>query len=81
VKIKLGRVIVAIELVRNEGERAFTYTWEDKTTPLGSFTSVKSYARVSISRRGVQLQGFGCGLMRWHEVASECLVKGVSWKV
>jgi hypothetical protein len=37
VRRKLGRVIVAIELVRNEGERAFIYTWEGKVTPLGSF--------------------------------------------
>jgi hypothetical protein len=42
VRRKLGRVTVAIELVRNEGERAFIYTWEGKATPLGSFPSVKS---------------------------------------
>jgi hypothetical protein len=55
VRRKLGRVTVAIELVRNEGERASIYTWEGKVTPLRSKTSVKSYARVSISRRGAQL--------------------------
>jgi hypothetical protein len=32
----------------NEGERAFIYTWESKVTPLGSFTSVKTQARVII---------------------------------
>jgi hypothetical protein len=51
----LGRVTVAIELVKNEEERAFTYTWRARATPLGSLPSVKPIARVMISRRGAQL--------------------------
>ena len=35
VRRKLGRVIVAIELVRNEEGRGFIYTWEPRVTPLG----------------------------------------------
>jgi hypothetical protein len=43
--------------MRNEDERAFIYTWEGKVTPPRSFPSVNTCARVSISRRGVQLYG------------------------
>jgi hypothetical protein len=48
----LSIVTVAKELVRNEEGRGFIYTWRARATPLGSLPSVKSRARVSISRRG-----------------------------
>jgi hypothetical protein len=51
VRRKMGSIIVAIELVRNEGERAFIYTWRGKVTPLGCKTSVHTQAIVIISRR------------------------------
>jgi hypothetical protein len=35
VRRKLGRVTIAQELVRNEGERTLIYTWKGKVTPLG----------------------------------------------
>jgi hypothetical protein len=42
VRRKLGRVIVAIELVKNEEGRGLFYTWRARATPLGSLPSVKS---------------------------------------
>ena len=51
----MGRVTIAKELIRNEGERAFIYNWGGKVTPIGCKTSVKTQARLSISRRGAQL--------------------------
>ena len=35
VRRKLGRVTLAIKLVRNEGDMTFIYTWRGKITPLG----------------------------------------------
>jgi hypothetical protein len=49
---KLGRVTVAIELVRNEGERAFYLYLGRQSYPLGSKTSVNTQANVIISRGG-----------------------------
>jgi hypothetical protein len=33
VRRKMGSITVAIELVRNEGERAFIYTWRGQSYP------------------------------------------------
>jgi hypothetical protein len=55
VRKNLGRVRVTIELVINEEGRGLFYTWRERATPLGSLPSVKSRARVMISRRGTQL--------------------------
>jgi hypothetical protein len=51
VRRKMGSITILIELVINEGERAFIYTWRDKFTPLGCKTSVHTQAIVIILRR------------------------------